>query len=161
MIHRENQHEPHPPVEQYGEGQRREAEGRAFEQRLTSAAFLGIVVAGLFAKDLFPVPVILAASVGYGIGSSAAVAYCRFSGLLKDGTGDRNTLSSAVFAGLAVFCGVTALQSVPAILKGDYIRDLNFVSGAISGLAGVAAGFIQSRSGFVGLAAVPAMAHQR
>jgi hypothetical protein len=43
---------------------------------------------------------------------------------------------------------MTAIQSVPAIVGGDYIKGLNFASAMVTGVAGLVAGFLQSRSNF-------------
>ncbi len=134
-----DRNQPHPPAE---------VQGLTKTQIYTAAGLLGVVTIASMAKDIVPVPLLLAASVGYGIGSSASVALYRVAGLLKNGTPDQNVFGSGALAGLAVAFGMTAIQSVPAIVGGDYIKGLNFGSAMITGLVGLAAGFIQSRSNF-------------
>jgi hypothetical protein len=130
---------PHPPLPQ---------NGLTKPQIYTAAGLLGVVTVASMAKDIVPVPLLLAASVGYGIGSSASVALYRVAGLLKSGTPDMNVFGSGALAGLAVAFGMTAIQSVPAIVGGDYIKGLNFASAITTGVIGVVAGFMQSRSNF-------------
>jgi hypothetical protein len=130
---------PHPPQPQ---------NGLTKPQIYTAAGLLGVVTVASMAKDIVPVPLLLAASVGYGIGSSASVALYRVAGLLKNGTPDMNVFGSGALAGLAVAFGMTAIQSVPAIIGGDYIKGLNFASAMVTGIAGLVAGFLQSRSNF-------------
>lgn len=135
--------DPHPPYEGPNEKQ-----GLSITQIYTAVGLLVTIVAASMAKDIVPVPLILAVSVGYGIGSSISVALYRLASLLKNGTAETNVFGSGFLAGLAIAFGMTAIQSVPAILGTKHIVGLDFSSAVFAGLIGVIAGFLQSRSNF-------------
>lgn len=115
---------------------RHESQGLSIAQIYTAVGLLVTIVAASMAKDFVPVPLILAVSVGYGIGSSVSVALYRLASLLKNGTAETNVFGSGALAGLAIAFGMTAIQSIPAILSKNHIVDLDFSSAVFSGLIG-------------------------
>lgn len=133
--------QPHPPYDV-------NEKGLSLTQIYTAVGLLVTIVMASMAKDIVPVPLILAISVGYGIGSSVSVALYRLASLFKNGTPETNVFGSGILAGLAIAFGMIAIQSIPAILSKNYITGLDFSSAIIAGLIGIVAGFLQSRSNF-------------
>lgn len=122
--------------------------GLTSDQRWTAAGLLGVIAAVSLGKNALPTPVVIATSIGYGIGSSAAVGLYRTADLLKNGEAEHNVFGKGLMAGLAVAFGMTAIQTIPDIIAGDYLNGISNTAAVISGVVGIAAGFIQSRSSF-------------
>jgi len=121
-------------------------------QRLTAAGILGVIAATTLGRGIIAPQAVITSSVGYGIGSSAAVGLFRLADLMKNGNAESNKMGSGIMAGLAIAFGMTAIQTVPDILSGDYINGLSKSTMVISGLVGIVAGYLQSRSSFVNVA---------
>ncbi len=124
-------------------------EGLTKAQRYTAAGLLGVIVTSTLTNGIVPTHIVICGAIGLGIGSTAAVALYRVADLMKNGKAEVNPFGNGIWAGVAVAFGMTAIQTIPQILQGNYIQGATPFSTTIAGLAGIGAGFFQSRSTFV------------
>ncbi len=92
---------------------------------------------------------VMTLAVGYGIGSSSAVALYRTASLLKSGRAEQNEFGQGIMAGGAVAFGLLSAVAVPKIMPILASAGVSQEALLLLGAVGLIAGFLQSRSSFV------------
>ena len=134
-----------------GEYMKNTEHGLTSTQRYAAGGFLALIAGTQFAMNYLPRPVVTTLAIGYGIGAATATGLLRFAGLFKNGKAEDISLQEALYAGLAVAFGLTCFYAAPAAVASVVTsEEMGYPATIATGLAGVVAGYFQSRSNFVG-----------